>query len=118
MRVRKPELAAGFEKIEGADDVGGDEVTGAADGTIDVRFGREMHHVGDLVIANDAADGLAVAEIHFFEDVIRSAFDIGEICEVTCVGEAIEINEAINCGLIDDVPDKIGADETGAACNE
>ena len=74
-----------------------------------MRFGREMHHVGDLVIANDAADGLAVAEIHFFEDVIRSAFDIGEICEVTCVGEAIEINEAINCGLIDDVPDKIGA---------
>ena len=111
----EPECATRFEEAEGADDVGGDEVSRSADRTIDMRFSSEVHDVSDLVIADDATDGFAVPEIHFLENVVLSAVDVREICEMSRVGEAIEIYQPSDCGLIDDVANEIGADEAGAA---
>jgi len=54
VKLAIPKSPAGFEQIEGADDVGGDEIARPGDGTVDMRFRREVHHVGDAVLLHDA----------------------------------------------------------------
>ncbi len=45
---RAPVGANGLEQRERANDIGLDELTRAVDGTINVTFGREMHHARGL----------------------------------------------------------------------
>ena len=62
-----------------------------------------MHDVRNRVVAHDAADGFAITEIDFFENVFRIALDVDEVREMICVGEAIEIHQLGNRVLVDDV---------------
>ena len=68
-----PAGAAGFQEVEGADDVGVDEIVRAGNRAIDVRFGRQVQHVRNGMLAHDAEHGGLVAQIDFFEDILRLA---------------------------------------------
>ena len=101
----QPIFTAGFEQVEGADDVGGDEIRRAADGTIYVRFRCEVENVRDFMFDEDSADGREITQVHFLKDVFRVVIDSGEIREVTRVGEAIEVDEPGYRRLVNDVAD-------------
>ena len=105
--------------MEGAVDVGGDEVAGTGDAAIHVRFGGEMDNVGDVMLADDAKDCCLVAEIDLLKSVTRvCAVNAVEIFEMTGVGEAVEIDERGDFRPVNDVPDEIGADEACPAGDE
>ena len=115
----KPGGAAGFEEVEGAVDVGGDEVAGAGDAAIDVGLCGEVHDVGDVMLADDAEDFVLVPQIDFFENVARmDVMNAGEVFEMAGIGEAVEIDEPGDLRPVDDVANEIGADESGAACDQ
>jgi hypothetical protein len=112
-----PNSTAGFEKIESANDIGGDEVAGTGNRAIDMGFGGQVHDVGDGVALNDLEHGYFIADIDFLEGVFRMARDGIEIREVTGVGKAVEIDEVFDLRLSNDVVDDVRADEAGTAGN-
>lgn len=102
--------------MEGAVDVGGDEVAGAGDAAVHMTFSGEMHDVGDVMLADDAEDLVFVPQIDLFEGIAgMHAMDACEVFEMAGVGEAVEIDELRDLGLVDDMTDEIGADEARAA---
>lgn len=117
--LRLPVGAAGFEEVEGAVDVGGDEVSRAGDAAIDVAFRREVDDVGDVMLTDDAEDFVFVPQIDFFKNVARvGAVDAFEIFEAASIGEAVEIDHLRHAWVADDMVNEIGADEARAAGDE
>ena len=114
----EPQLAAGFEQVEGADDVGADEIAGAGDGAIDMGFGGEMQHVADGVFFHDLHDGGFVAQINIFKSVFRMVRDARDVFQMTGVGQAIEVDEAFDLRAINDVMDQVRSDKARAAGDE
>src|ERR1051325_5059857 len=107
VEFRAPESAAGFEEVEGADDVGVDEIAGAGDRAVHVRFGGEMHDVSDRVALDDFEDGGFIAEVDLFESVFRMLRNFFQVHQMTGVGEAIEVDEPLDVRIVDDVMDDV-----------
>src|SRR5213075_3155816 len=87
-------------------------------GAVHVRLGGEMQHVGDVVLADDAADLLSIPKVYGFEHVfwvLRCAFEAGEVSRV---GQAIEVDQAFDLGPIEQMANEIRSDEPGAAGDE
>ena len=83
-----------------------------------MRFRREVEDVGDGVVADDAGNGGLVAEVNLLEVVFRLAGNGGDICQPPGVGEAVEVDDALDFGLADDVFKHMGADEAATAGDE
>ena len=62
--------------------------------------------------------GRLVPQIHFLEDVFRMAADLLEVGQMPGVGEAVQVDQPLDLGPVDDVLDQVGADEAGAAGNQ
>ena len=103
-----PGIAASLEEMEGAVDVGGDEVAGASDATIDMAFGSEVHDMRDFMLTDDAKDFVLIPQIDFFEHVTRmNAMDAIKVFKMPRVGEAVEIDELCNFRLVNDESDEV-----------
>ena len=112
-------VSKGFEEIEGAVDVRRDEIAGAGDAAIHVAFGREVHDMGDLMLADDAKNAVLVTQIDLLEGIAwMHAVDAIEVFEMPGIGEAVEIDQLGDFRLVDDMPDEVRADKTGTACDE
>ena len=104
----------GLQKPEGAQHVGLDEVFGAVDGAVYVRFGRKVDHGARLVLGQQAGYQGGVANVAWHEDVARIALQAGQVVQVACVGEFVEVEHRLVAGG-KPVKNKIGANEAGAA---
>ena len=118
LKLAVPKRPAGFEQIEGADDVGGDEITRPGDGTIHVRFRREVHDVRDGVLLNDPQCRSLVAQIHLLENEFRMTGRLFQIFLPPGVSQAIQVDKSFDLWTVNDVMDEIGADEAGAASDD
>ena len=85
-----PRRAAGFQQVEGADDIGVHEIAGAGDRAVHVRLGRQVHDVGDAVPLHDVEDGGLVPQVHLLEDILGMLRHAREVLEAPGVGQAIE----------------------------
>ncbi len=106
-----------LQQIEGADDVGLDEVAGAVDGSVDVALGGEVHHRAGLVFGQQAFDQSAVADVALHKGVVGVVLEAGQGFKVACVGEFVEVDDGL-IRLGQPVEDKVGADEAGCAGDE
>ena len=95
-----------------------DKIARAGDGAIHVRLCGEVHHLRDLVLLNHAKDRGFVAEVHFFEDIFGMIGEPLQICQMTCISQAVQVHQALYLRLINDVLDEIGADKSSAAGNK
>src|ERR1035441_8487997 len=116
--VCEPASAAGFEQIERAEDVGRDEIARPGDGTVHMRFRREVHDVRDGVVLHDLQRRRLVAQIHLCENVFWMRGNFLQILQAPGVSQAVEIDELCDARVVNDVMDKIRADEARAASNE
>ena len=92
-RFPSQQRAAGFQQIESADDVRVDEIARPGDGTVHVRFRRQVHDVRDGVLLDDAQRGGLVAQIHFLENVFRMPGNFFQIGQMPGVSQAIQIDQ-------------------------
>ncbi len=104
--------------MEGAQDVGVDEVAGGFNRAVHVRFGCEVEDVGDGLVADDADDGRLVVQVHLLESVFGMAGDGADIFQTPGIGEAVEVDHACDFRLNDDVFKQVGADEVATAGDE
>jgi len=109
-----PVCAHGFEQAEGADDVGLDEVFGAVDGAVHMTFSREVQHGAGAVLGQQGIDQGAVAQVALHEVVARVALQAGEVFQIACVGEFVEVDHGL-VRLCQPVEHEVGANEAGAA---
>jgi hypothetical protein len=116
--LAEPEKATGFEQVESANDVGLDEVAGAADRTVHVRFSRQMENVRDAVFLEDAENRRFIAQVHFFKGILGMLFDGLKVRKMAGVGQAIQIDQSLNFGPVNNVMNEIRADEARAAGDE
>src|ERR1035437_9636555 len=114
-KIAVPKSTAGFEQIKRANDVRGDEIARPGDGTIHMRFRREVHDMRNAVLLDDTQRGGLVAQIHLLKNVFLMAGNFFEVRQMSGVSEAIEIDQLRDVRLINDVMDKIRADEARAA---
>ena len=105
-----------LEQHEGADNIGLDEGGGPIDRTVDMAFGRQMHHDIRAELLDERAHGRCVANINLLEPVASIFRHAGEIIEITRVGELVE-NADLVAGVLNEVTHNCGADETGPAGN-
>ena len=115
---QRPIRATRFEKIKCADNVSRDEISGTANGSIDMGFRCQVHHMCDAMAPNDIGHGGRVPKINRFKDVFGMERDSLQVLEVPRVGESVEVHEQFNLGSIDDVTNDVRSDEAAAACNE
>ena len=79
-----------------------------------MRFGREVDDGTGLVLCQQAFEQGGVANVALHEDVARIALQAGQVVQVACVGEFVEIKHRLFAGG-KPVKNKVGADEAGAA---
>jgi hypothetical protein len=77
-----------------------------------------MHHVRNAMALHDLQRGCLVPQVHLLENVFGVTAHLLEIGEMPGIGEAIEIYQTLDFGLIDNVMDQVGADESGATGDE
>lgn len=69
-------FAKGVEKAESADHIRQNECLGAIDRTINMRLRGEVHHGIDLMLAQQAADQLFVADVALHKDMAGISIEV------------------------------------------
>lgn len=100
----------------GADDIGLDELAGSINGAVHVGFCCKMHDPVRVEVGESFAHGSSVADVRVKESVIWMVHEIRERTRITRVGEFVDVENSMALGY--KKMDKIGADETGSACDE
>jgi len=118
VKLPVPKGAAGFQQVEGTDDVRGDEIARAGDGTVHVGFRRKVHHVSDAMAFHNLQRRRLVAQIHLLKNVFGMARDFLQIFQPPRIGQAVEVDELLHLHVVDDVLDQIGTDKPRAACDK
>jgi len=111
----QPGMAAGFEEVEGADDVRLDEITRPCNRAIHVRFSRQVQDVRDAMLLYDSQHLRLISQIDLFENVLRMTRHRLKIRQMSGIGQAIEIDQRFDLRTADDVLDEVRPDEPGAA---
>ena len=110
-----PGLAAGFEQVEGALDVGAQERPWPGDGSVHMALGREVNdHLG-LVLGKGRAHRLEVDQIGAHEGVVRAAFQAGQAARVRSIGQGVQVDEKMLGVARNQQVQEVRADESGAA---
>ena len=102
------------QQIEGADNVGGDELRRAVDGAVDVALGREVDDRARPMLPEQPRDEFPVADVAADEDVPQVFAQWCEIAEIAGVREEVEVDERL-VARGEPVEHEIGADEPGPA---
>jgi hypothetical protein len=79
-----------------------------------MRLGGKVDYGARLVLRQQAGYQGGVANVALHEDVARIALQAGQVVQVACVGEFVEIKHRLFAGG-KPVKNKVGADEAGAA---
>src|SRR4029450_2881580 len=114
-KVGAPEITASFQEIECADNICMDEVAGASDGAVNMRFGGQMHDMGDLVPLDDFHQAGLVADVCILENVFGMRSDRNKVFKVASVGETIKIDQFSNFRPGDNGVNDIRTNKAGAA---
>ena len=114
IRQTRPVAAHRFEQIEGADDVGLDEIAGTVDGAIHMALRREVDYRARAVLCEQPAHQLRIADVALHEDVARVVLQRCEVFQIARVGQLVEIDDWF-AALREPVQNKVGADEACTA---
>ena len=85
-----PMRKRGLEQDIGADDIGVDEFGGPVDRSVDVTFGRQMHHRVGIEARKNLGDGRTIADIGAAELIARMALHRSERGEIAGIGQLVD----------------------------
>ena len=85
------------------------------DAAVHVALGGKVHHIVELVPAEEVVHQLAVADVALHEDAAVIVDVPGDGAEVARIGQGVEDDHADMLVYPQDVLDVVGADESGGA---
>ena len=109
--------AGAFQQVKGADDIGLDEVFRAVDGAVHMAFSGKVEDGARLVLGQQTADQLRIADIALHEEVARVVLHCGQGFKVAGVGQLVQVEDGLVV-LRQPVENEVAADEAGAACDQ
>ena len=89
-------VAGGLEEVEGAEDVGVDEVSGGVDGAVDMGLGSEVKNGVEAVFFKELSEEGGVLDIALDEVIARIVRDRVEVAGVAGVGKEVEVDEGVD----------------------
>ena len=102
--------------MEGSNDVGLDELTGAIDRPIDMAFGCQVQDCIRSVGLQGAGQTLAGGDIEPMEFVGLTRLKIHKRSGVACIGQGIDVANTVS--LSDQVANEVRADKSGTPGNK
>jgi hypothetical protein len=94
-----------------------DELCWAMDRSVDMGLRRKVHDRSWLMLGEELGDQLGVSDVTSDKCVPGIRFKGGQILEIACVGEFVEVDDRIGFAL-NPVQDEVRANESGSAGNE
>jgi len=104
----------GFEQIKSAAQIGFKYGLRRKNAAVHVRLSREMHHRVRLHLVEDAAEFVGIANVGLEEAIAGISGDRGQIFEVTCIGELIDVGD-LDGMILEGKANEAGADKARAA---
>ena len=106
-----------LQQMEGADDIGLDEILRAMDRTIHMALCRKVHHRTRPMLGQQPLHQRTVADVPLHKDMAGIVLERSQRLQIARIGELVQIDHRL---LMPSHPvqHKISADETGAACDE
>jgi hypothetical protein len=103
-----------LQQSERPHDIGLNEWFRPEDRTIDMGLGGEMNDRVDPIPTQQVVNQRTIPDIPLNEGVPLGSRHVDKILGPTRVGQRIKIDDLDTWSLVEQVPDEIGADETGA----
>jgi hypothetical protein len=94
----------GLEQDIGAHDIGGDEIGGPVDRTVDMALRRQMHDRVGVKTRKNVEDSRAIADIGKAEMITRMTLDRSKRGKIAGVGQLVD-DKHIVIGVADEMPD-------------
>jgi len=114
-----PCVTGGVEEVLCAEDIGLEEELRMVDAAVDVAFCGEVDHEIKVVLFEESVCEVSVADISFDELAAVGLEVAVEGVDIAGVGKQVEDNNAYVVRVSgQEMFDKVGANEAGAACNE
>jgi hypothetical protein len=110
-----PVLPGCIEQVYGSQYVRFNEGYRIGYGAVHVTLGSEVDHALRLILTEYPVERIGVGDIGFLEEIIRSVLDIAEIFQISCIGQQIQINDAVLRIFPDKQPYYMRADEPCSA---
>jgi hypothetical protein len=111
-----PVDTSGLKEIEGANDVGLDELGGPMDGAINMGLGGKVNDGARLMLRKELRNEYGITDITTSKGMAGVPLDGGEVLEIAGVGELVEVDDGVVLKG-DPVEDEVGTDESGTAGN-
>ncbi len=81
-------------------------------------FGGEVDDAVYVVFCDYAAHFVEIGYIGLDETVVRTVFDVLEVCEVAGIGKFVKVDNVVVRIFVDKKPDHVRSDESGSAGDE
>ena len=104
-----------IQQIQGAQDVGFHKGQRITDGAIYMGFGSQVNDPIELEFVKQTLYQIMVADIPFPKNVVGCIFYIGQVGQIPCVSQQIQVDNAVLWIVFDQSFDQVGADEASAA---
>ena len=113
-----PILFGCLEQAERSHDIGACESERVFDTAVHVAFGSQMDNAVHMVLPEEFAHLVEIANVRFDESVIRLVFDVFQVGQVSGVGQLVQIDNVVVRILVDEEAYDMAADETGSSGND
>src|SRR5580698_4917770 len=100
------------------DHIGSDEIVGAQDRAIDMRFRGKVHQRVDLVLLEQRSYSGLIANVAFDEQIARVVRNVRKIVNIARIGQGVEYHHPALARMGQPVVDEVRADETRTSGNE
>ena len=110
-----PILFGCLEQAERSHDIGACESERVFDTAVHVAFGSQMDNAVHMVLPEEFAHLVEIANVRFDESVIRLVFDVFQVGQVSGVGQLVQIDNVVVRILVDEEAYDVAADETGSS---
>ena len=118
IRVQAAAIGArAFQQAVGAHNVGGDEILGAMDRTVDMTLGGKVDDGARAALGQQPRHQRGIADVALHKDMALIALQRLQVGQIAGVGELVEVQHGF-VGLGQPVQNEVAANETRAPSNE
>ena len=103
---------------EGAHDIGLGKGEGVFDGAVYMALCSKVDDAIDFLCLHEGKHSLEVADVHLHEAVVGPVLDVLEVGEVACIGEFVQIDDAVLRVFVHEKAHDMASDEAGASCDD
>ena len=78
---------------------------------------RKVNNPVNIVVGEHLLDGWKIADVGFYKYIVWFAFNIFKVCQIACVGEFVEIDDAVIGVFVHKKTYHVRPDKTSATSN-